>query len=179
MESYQSSVLSKLSDYAPIIFSDKPTEDTIEFFRKQCIENHVLVMAFCVYCKIQAQQHCRFKTCSGCLNVRYCGEECQNKDWKKHQLECVPKQKGPIITYTTEAEAKPESCECFNDHQKEVLKRSSTNQCSYPPCEYVLANDAKIPLSVFVLECSKKNVPFHVIPTKYCSQRCQLKNTQK
>ena len=26
--------------------------------------------------------------CKLCLRIRYCGRECQKKDWKRHQIEC-------------------------------------------------------------------------------------------
>lgn len=41
----------------------------------------------CVVCKEESQF-----TCEGCKVARYCGEECQKKDWKTHKKVCISRK---------------------------------------------------------------------------------------
>lgn len=177
IDEFHASIQHKLCDYVPMLL-DKESKETTDFFRAQCIENHKLIMAFCANFKIQAQEKCRFQTCSGCRNVRYCGAECQTEDWKNHRSQCAPKTKGPVIPMEV-VPPKGERCICFTEYETELFNRSLTNQCSNPTCKYIISKDTVLHLSMFVTECSKKLVPMHMIPTKYCSQHCQIHCTQK
>ncbi|KAF8991943.1 hypothetical protein BDQ17DRAFT_1188267, partial [Cyathus striatus] len=40
----------------------------------------------CTQC--QSEGNPTLKICTGCRKVRYCSEECQKTDWKRHKKEC-------------------------------------------------------------------------------------------
>ncbi|THV01240.1 hypothetical protein K435DRAFT_718186 [Dendrothele bispora CBS 962.96] len=42
----------------------------------------------CFVCRARGKP--KIKTCTVCKKVRYCSEECQRKDWKKHKTVCKP-----------------------------------------------------------------------------------------
>jgi hypothetical protein len=48
------------------------------------IEDIATVPRVCGACGIKAT-----KKCSKCMNIRYCSEECQTTDWKKHKKTCA------------------------------------------------------------------------------------------
>jgi len=37
----------------------------------------------------QMEGKVKYLLCSGCLDVHYCGDECQKKHWKDHKSSCV------------------------------------------------------------------------------------------
>ena len=44
---------------------------------------------FCGFCgKRDVDSNQKMKVCGRCLEVRYCGEKCQAKDWTKHKKRC-------------------------------------------------------------------------------------------
>ena len=51
----------------------------------------------CLYCKKRRQDSLtNFMACSRCMQVHYCGKECQTKDWMQHKKHC--KRVGHVST---------------------------------------------------------------------------------
>ena len=61
--------------------------------------------SFCIFCSKQSPE---LLQCSGCGDVRYCGQACQKSHWKHHKKDCKPfriceiagKNKGILTTKT-------------------------------------------------------------------------------
>lgn len=69
------------------------------------------------------EQVTRVMRCSHCLQVSYCGRECQKKDWQAHKIQCQP-----VVKVTTPAAPAPaqltnneaENCSLYSPNRKEI-----------------------------------------------------------
>ena len=53
----------------------------------------VCVEAVCGNCGRRQRRHTPLRLCSGCCNIAYCGQECQESDWFSHRACCRKKNK--------------------------------------------------------------------------------------
>ena len=52
---------------------------------------------FCHKCqKVYDKELKTCKVCSACHSITYCGEECQEEDWPRHHVNCVPVRVGVV-----------------------------------------------------------------------------------
>ena len=62
----------------------------------------------CNYCGKKSDE---LKKCTRCWKTRYCGKECQTKDWKEHKIICKPSTVGqPDTQPATELPVKCSNC---------------------------------------------------------------------
>lgn len=172
-ETFNKGVQHQLCDYVPLLpRDDVHTNNAFLKWREDCLSKHKLIMAFCAGCGLQAQEHCRFRACSGCRNVRYCTTECQTAHWPTHKPLCKAPSKGPVERSVIDESLR---CACFTAYETSLFERMFTNLCSRAECTNVV--EGPIPASMYVGECALRkpgSLPGHVIATKYCSQKCQI-----
>lgn len=178
-QAFNTGIEGKLCDYVPLTPGDGSDDNdgrrqAFARWREQCLERHKLILAFCAGCGLQAQEHCRFFACSGCKKVRYCSSACQHAHWPSHKLECKPQRKGPV---EREPIDETQRCACFTAYETALFERSFTNLCSRAECTNIV--DGAVPVSMYFGECGhkRKDIPSHIIATKYCSQKCQVATT--
>jgi len=61
-------------------------EDDFESHMKDVEKQVTLNAPACAYCRKRAEQ--KVLRCSRCKEISYCGESCQNADWKRHKVNC-------------------------------------------------------------------------------------------
>jgi hypothetical protein len=173
---FDSGIKAQLCEFVPVIPDHaEGNDELLRLFRDKCLATHKPIMIICAGCGLQAQEHYRFKACSGCHNVRYCTVECQHAHWQQHKQSCEPPSKGPVERDPVDETRR---CMCFTAHETTLFERSFSNLCSNAPCERIVKGPVQF--SMFVTQCTAydKALP-HMIATKYCSQKCQSACTSK
>ena len=87
-------------------------------------------------CNLCARTDKDLLKCSGCKEVRYCGRDCQEKDWQDHRIECrkvkMVLKPNPRYPLTRANENIASAQKAKQDKLNKILKNSFTGKFKVP-----------------------------------------------
>ena len=125
-------------------------------------------------CSFCGQASTTLKNCARCLQVKYCGRECQQMHWKMHKLVCKVADKNPQKQKSTSTEDKPcTSSVTTNSSDSNGASKNHSEEVQYKPSKNV-PTQTEVTGSPVCMRC-KKSAYIHCScgSVSYCSKECQ------
>ncbi len=103
----------------------------------------------------------KLKRCGGCLDIRYCSEKCQKKDWSRHKLDCLSLTQTELSSASEADSNNSELTKTSDLNDKTPEKRKTHRYCGSCGALAWQKCDRCLKIRYCNEECQRKDWPKH------------------